>query len=103
MRPPQLAKLIANFLGLIDVPMGLRLMLINAFGKLDPQEKTYIPESEHYKVIRVARLWMLIYAATIVVAVIMHSWLPLLLIGTPRFYGAWHHMMTGIKDLFVLN
>ena len=96
MRPPQLAKLIANFLGLLDVPTGLRLMVLNAFGKLDPQEKTYIPESEQHKVVRVARLWILIYGATISVAVATQSWLPLLLVGTPRLYGAWHHVMTGM-------
>ena len=33
-------------------------------GKLDPQEKTYIPESEQqHKVVSVARLWILIYAS----------------------------------------
>ena len=26
----------------------------------------------------------------------MQSWLPLLLVGTPRLYGAWHHVMTGM-------
>ena len=96
MRPPEFARLMANFLGLLDVPAGLRLMLVNASGRLDPQEATYIPESEHHKVVRVARVWVLIYAATIGAAVLMQSWLPLLLVGTPRLYGAWHHVMTGM-------
>ena len=26
----------------------------------------------------------------------MHSILPLMVIGLPRFYGAWHHVMTGV-------
>ena len=71
-------------------------MLVNASGRLDPQEATYIPDSEHHKVVRVARIWVLVYAATIGVAVTMQSWLPLLLVGTPRLYGAWHHVMTGM-------
>ena len=96
MRPPEFARLMANFLGLLDVPAGLRLMLVNASGRLDPQEATYIPDSEHHKVVRVARVWVLIYTATIGAAVMMQSWLPLLLVGTPRLYGAWHHVMTGM-------
>ncbi len=96
MRPPEFAKLVANFFGLMDVPIGLRLMLVNASGELDPQEATYIPKNEHHKVVRVARFWVLIYIGTISISVLVQSWLPLLLVGTPRLYGAWHHVMTGM-------
>ena len=96
MRPPVFAKWIANFAGLIDVPASLKLMLLNASGRLDPQEATFIPEVDHPKVVRVARIWVLIYAATIGTAVALGSWLPVLLVGTPRLYGAWHHVMTGM-------
>ena len=54
MRPPVFAKWIANFAGLIDVPASLKLMLLNASGRLDPQEATFIPEVDHPKVVRVA-------------------------------------------------
>ena len=96
MRPPAALMIAVNFFGVIDVWRGLARMMLNASGRLDPQEASYIPQSEQPKVIRVARVWLAIYAATIVLAVMLGSILPLMLIGLPRLYGAWHHVLTGI-------
>ncbi|KPP91452.1 MAG: Fatty acid desaturase [Rhodobacteraceae bacterium HLUCCA08] len=96
MRPPDLARMIANFLGLIDAWNGWGRMLYNAAGRIHPEEADYIPETEYPKVIRVARIWVAIYAATIALAIAIGSILPLMVIGLPRLYGAWHHVMTGV-------
>ncbi|MBI1172862.1 fatty acid desaturase [bacterium] len=96
MRPPVLFKLIGNFFGIFDAWAGWSRMLLNATGRLDPQEATYIPKTEVAKVITVARIWTLIYAATIALALALHSILPLMVIGLPRLYGAWHHVLTGL-------
>jgi len=96
MRPPVLAKTIANFFGIFDAWEGMKRMVINASGRLLPDEATWIPEQEQPKAIRVARIWVAIYAATIALAVAMGSILPLMVIGLPRLYGAWHHVMTGL-------
>ncbi len=96
MRPPALARLIANLFGLVDGWNGWGRMLLNAGGRLDPEEATYIPDSEKPKVVVVARAWVAIYAATIALAVWTGSILPLMVIGLPRLYGAWHHVMTGL-------
>ena len=37
-----------------------------------------------------------LYAVTALVALWVGSVLPLMLIGLPRLYGAWHHVMTGL-------
>jgi fatty acid desaturase len=96
MRPPALARVILNFFGLLDAPKGWARMITNAMGRIHPEEADYIPEQEQPKVIRVARIWVAIYAATIGLAVATGSILPLMVIGLPRFYGAWHHVMTGL-------
>ncbi len=96
MRPPVMLKLIGNFFGLFDAYAGWSRMLLNATGRLNAEEATYIPASEAPKVIRIARIWTAIYAATIALALSMHSILPLMVIGLPRLYGAWHHVMTGL-------
>ncbi|MCO6385379.1 fatty acid desaturase family protein [Oceanicola sp. 502str15] len=96
MRPPVFAKLIANFFGIFDAFDGLKRMVINASGRLLPDEATWIPESEQPKAIRTARIWVAIYAATILLALAMGSILPLMVVGLPRLYGAWHHVMTGL-------
>ncbi|WP_238367173.1 fatty acid desaturase family protein [Mesobacterium pallidum] len=96
MRPPEFARLIANFFGIFDAWNGWARMLYNAAGKIHPEEATWIPEQEQHKVVRVARIWVAIYAATIGLALAMGSILPLMVIGLPRLYGAWHHVMTGL-------
>ncbi|NAZ36126.1 fatty acid desaturase family protein [Rubellimicrobium sp. CFH 75288] len=96
MRPPALARLVLNLVGIPDVLAALRRMILNAAGRLHPEEATFIPPSEAPKVVRIARLWLAIYAATVAAALLLSSWLPLLLIGGPRLYGAWHHVLTGL-------
>jgi fatty acid desaturase len=96
MRPPDLLRLILNFFGIIDVWHALVDMARNAAGIVSAAEKTFIPEQEQPKVIRIARIWVAIYAATAAVAVYTGSILPFLVIGGPRLYGAWHHVMTGL-------
>jgi len=71
-------------------------MIINASGRLDPQEASYIPLKEQHRVVRIARIWFLIYLATLASAVVLESWLPIMIIGFPRLYGAWHHVLTGL-------
>ncbi|WP_249218921.1 fatty acid desaturase family protein [Loktanella sp. SALINAS62] len=96
MRPPALFRIALNFFGILDAFSGWKRMLVNATGRLDAEEASYIPESEQPKVVRVARIWVVIYAAVITLAVATGSILPLMVIGLPRLYGAWHHVLTGL-------
>lgn len=95
MRPPKLGSLTLALFGL-DVPRALWAMVRQAFGRLTPDEADYIPEHEHPKVFWVARIWIVIYAATIAACFVFGSIVPALLIGLPRVYGAWHHVLTGM-------
>lgn len=98
MRPPALFRIVLNFFGIFDAINGWARMLLNASGKLNAEEATYVPESEQPKLIGIARIWVVIYALTIALAVWFGSVLPLMVIGLPRFYGAWHHVLTGIMQ-----
>lgn len=88
MRPARLAKILANFLGLVEVPVAFRDMLLHATGRLTAEEKTFIPDTERVKVFRTARVWLVIYAATVGACVLTGSILPAVFIGLPRMYGA---------------
>lgn len=96
MRPPAFIKLILAFVGILDVIGFFPRMLYNAFVGPTAEEKTFVPQSEWHKVVRVARISTAIYAATIALAVYLQSILPLMVIGLPRMFGAWHHVMTGL-------
>ncbi|MFZ1570022.1 MAG: fatty acid desaturase family protein [Thiolinea sp.] len=95
-RPPNIALTLLAFVGVIDVYNAMKTMLINDVGRMRAEDKDYVPESEWPKVYKVARIWTAIYAATIATSLMFASWLPLVLIGLPRIYGAWHHVLTGI-------
>ncbi len=96
MRPPEVAKLILNFFGIIDVLKFFPNLIYNALRGPNPEERTFVPESEWGKVQRVAQIHLAIYVATVALAVATRSILPLMVIGLPRMYGAWHHIMTGL-------
>ena len=95
-RPPNLPKMAANLMGLVDVPLAFKSMLALSAGNLSGEEKEYVPETEREKAILVARIWLVIYGATIALAFWIQSILPLMVIGLPRMYGAWHQVVTGI-------
>lgn len=96
MRPPDLPAMALKFIGITEVWAAFARMILHASGRIDPQEATYLRDSDHAKVFPVARIWLAIYAATGLAAVAAGSLLPLMLIGLPRLYGAWHHVMTGL-------
>ena len=96
MRPPELAKVILNFFGVIDVIRFFPNLVHNALFGPNAEERSFVPQAEWGKVQRVALIHLAIYAATVALAVWMGSILPLMVIGLPRMYGAWHHVMTGL-------
>jgi fatty acid desaturase len=98
MRPPELLRVLVNFFGILDAWNGLRTMVMNAAGVIAAEEQTFVPDSEQPKVITVARLWTAIYALTLAAALWSGSILPLMIIGLPRLYGAWHHVLTGLMQ-----
>jgi fatty acid desaturase len=98
MRPPVLFKVFLAFFGILDAWAAMKMMVINALGRVTDEEKSFIPQSEWPKVILTARIWVLIYAATIALAIYLNSWLPIILVGTPKLYGAWHHILTGLMQ-----
>jgi fatty acid desaturase len=96
MRPPEFAKLILNFFGIIDALRFFPVLLHNALTGPTAAERTFVPQSEWPKVRRAARVHVAIYAATLGLALWSGSILPLMVVGLPRLYGAWHHVMTGL-------
>ncbi|GGX59253.1 fatty acid desaturase [Tateyamaria omphalii] len=96
MRPPDLGRLALNFFGILDSYQLMARMLLHASGRLHPDEANYVRETDVARVYLVARVWLVTYAVTLGAAVGLGSILPLMIIGLPRLYGAWHHVMTGL-------
>lgn len=103
MHPINLMLKALAFVGVYETWLSLRVLFRNAMGRLSPDEKDYIPESEWPKAVFWARAHMAIYAAVLAVSALMlangmgwKSTIPILLIGGPRVYGCWHFVMTGL-------
>lgn len=96
MRPPDLWRLALNLIGLIDTYHLAKRMFLHANGKLHTDEAAYVRDIDRPRVFLVARIWLAIYVGLIVLTLWMGSILPLMIVGLPRLYGAWHHVLTGI-------
>ena len=97
-RPPDLVGLVLSFFSLKSGPRDFRRMFLHAGGRLTPAEATYIPVSEQPKVYRNARIYLAIYLGFIGWAVALRSFLPLMYVGFPSFYGAWLLLIFGLTQ-----
>lgn len=97
-RPPDLLGIAMAFFVLKSAPKEFARMLKHCFGHLTPAEATYIPGSEHPKVFRNARIYILIYASVIAAAIATRSILPLMYIGLPSLYGSWLMVVFGLTQ-----
>jgi MocE subfamily Rieske [2Fe-2S] domain protein len=97
-RPPNLRKLLLGFLNVPAYPHYFHQILIHAAGRMLPEEKTYIPENEFPKVHFRARLYLLIYAGVLTLALITRSILPLLYVGLVNLYGSWLMIVYGLTQ-----
>jgi fatty acid desaturase len=103
MHPIRLAMKGLTFLGLVGVWASFKVLARNAMGVLSPDEQDYIPPGDRPKAVFWARVHITLYAAAALTSLVMFAagmgWratIPLLLIGGPRIYGAWHMVMTGL-------
>ena len=97
-RPPDVLGMVLNLLHLKSGFVELRRMLRHASGMLSPDEHDYVPAAERGKVFWTARAHLFLLLLVIAVALAWQSWLPLLLVGGPTFYGSWmHHLMSATQ------
>jgi fatty acid desaturase len=97
-RPPDIVGMILNVFVLKSGAIAFKRLFLHATGRLTESERSFIPVGEHYKVLRVARIWLAIYAVVIATAMAMRSILPLMYVGLPSFYGAWFIIMVGLTQ-----
>ena len=88
-RPPDMVGLLLSLTAANVYRTYYPSLIRHALGRMSPGEKTFIPESEFPKVYRNARLILGIYAAVILSAGLLHSWIPIFLFILPHFFGTW--------------
>jgi Na+-transporting NADH:ubiquinone oxidoreductase subunit F len=88
-RPPDIFALFLSLFAVGVYRVHYPSLLRHALGSITDAERTFIPETERHKLFRNARIYLAIYAAVIVAAILSHSWLPIFLFMLPQFFGTW--------------
>lgn len=94
-RPPNLRGMIMTIFAIPLYPAYFKAIIRHSFGKMSAHEKTFLPESEFGKVFFRARIYLLIYLSVIGLAIYTRSFLPVLFIGGPHFFGTWLMLFYG--------
>jgi fatty acid desaturase len=98
MRPTKVWPIVIDFVGLVGCTLEIRKIVRHALGRVDRATEAFLPATEKPKMIWSCRIYLLVVAATIVSALLMRSFLPLMFVWTPRFYGGWLHQLLGLTQ-----
>jgi len=97
-RPADLIKIAADFIYLYSGTIEIKRILLHACGRFTAFEQDYIPETARRRTIASSRIYLLLMTATIVLSIVTRSFLPILFVWTPRFYGGWLHQLCGLTQ-----
>ena len=97
-RPANLLTVCLKFTNLPSLRKYVPRLFRHSFGRMTPDERTYIPQTEYGKVFLRARIYLLIYAVLIAVSIYTRSLLPLMFVGLPNLYGAWLMVVYGLTQ-----
>lgn len=97
-RPPSIFKIILNLLHLQSGFSELKKMLMLSAGYLSDDQRDYLIGSERPKAFMASRIHLIIIMSVVTFSLILESWLPLILVPLPTFYGSWlHHLLASTQ------
>ncbi|MFM0398174.1 fatty acid desaturase family protein [Paraburkholderia aspalathi] len=97
-RPTDWLGLALSIFALKHVWNELPKTVAAAFGRINEEDRTFVPASEWPKVFREARISLAIYVVLIGASVYFRTILPLLYVGLPSLYGGWLYLYFGLTQ-----
>ncbi len=97
-RPMKARFPLKELFGLTSNPGETRKIFLNVIGKFTPEELEYVPADEHRRVVRTARVYVVVWFAVLLGCVALRSVEPLMFIILPSFYGKWLLVSYGITQ-----
>ncbi len=97
-RPADLVKLLMDFFYLRSGPPEVWRLIRNAFGRPNPDVLDFVPERDLPKMYWSSRVHLAIYAAFAVWAIAIGSFLPMMFVLLPRFYGGWLQQLLSLPQ-----
>ncbi len=97
-RPADLLKIALDFFYLRSGPPEVWRIVRNACGRPNADMLDFVPQRELSKVYWSSRIYVAIVAAFAIWSIAIGSFLPILFVGLPRFYGGWLHQLLGLTQ-----
>ena len=97
-RPPDFVTLALNIFALKAGYVAIKNILLHVAGRLNEEEKTFVPDMERWKVYLVARIYFAIFAGVIGACFATGSILPAMFLGLPTFYGGFLALYFGLTQ-----
>lgn len=97
-RPPNVARMLAGFVGIPAAMRYFRSLVLHARGGLSAEGATLIPARAQRGLAVRARIHLAIYLGASALCVATRSFLPLMFIGLPNILGAWLMPIYGIPQ-----
>ena len=97
-RPADLLKILMDFFYLRSGPRVVWTLVRNAIGWPEPDVKDFVPERERTKMYWSSRIYVGIILAFGIWSVAIGSFLPIMFVALPRFYGGWLHPLLGLTQ-----
>ncbi len=97
-RPPSLLGILLNALNLKAGVPEIKKMIRLACGRLTDDEKDFLIATDRSKAFWASRAHLAVLLAVMALSAGLQTWLPLVLIGLPTFYGSWlHHTLSATQ------
>jgi fatty acid desaturase len=97
-RPPDFVSMALNIFALRSGAKAIGGAFRHAAGRLNEEEKTFVPDMERWKVFLVARIYVAIFVCVIAACVAVRSVLPAMFLVLPTFYGAFLALYFGLTQ-----
>ena len=88
-RPVKMWKILLEFFYLNGLRFQARTLTLHSIGIPTREARHTVPESEFHKIFWSSRFTLGLHLAVIALAIVLRSWLPILLFTLPRLYGGW--------------
>lgn len=97
-RPADLLKILADFFYIFSGPPEVMRVIRHAFAEPSEEVKNFVPVEERWKMVWSSRVYVAIWAGFGIWAIAMGSFLPVMFVALPRFYGGWLHQLLGLTQ-----
>lgn len=97
-RPADLLKIAMDFFYLRSGPPEVWRIMQNALGRPNADVRDFVPARERPKMYWSSRIYLAIIGAFAIWSIAVGSFLPIMFVALPRFYGGWLHQLLGLTQ-----